>query len=83
MTNFSFIELAVKYIINWQESQYYTSINWNKAYAGVTDWWQNTGIENPKLLAAAVLYWGPVYCSQCSCSKIYLIAKDYFEEKEI
>lgn len=81
MTNYSTIGMAVEYIIQWQEATYHTSMSWNQACAGVTNWYMNTDIGDPRELAACVLQYGVKYYP-VSYDEIKVVTADYFRDYE-
>ncbi len=61
MKNYSVIEKAAKIVIDSQEASTGTSMPWEDAYKGVSNWYNNTDITSPTLLAACVLKFGITY----------------------
>ena len=81
MVNYSTIGMAVEYVIQWQEATYHTSMSWNQACAGVTNWYENTDIVDPWELAACVLHYGVKYVP-VSYTDVRIITADYFSDNE-
>ena len=80
MTNHSLIEKAAKMVIDTQERAYHTSMSWSDAYMGATNWYNNTDITSPYMIAACVLKFGVGY-RPVSFNEIMEASKQF--EKEI
>ena len=81
MTNYSIIGMAVEYVLQWQEVKYGFCMTWNQACAGVTNWYENTDIADPRELAACVLHYGVKY-HPVSYDEVRMITADYFRDNE-
>ena len=81
MVNYSIIGMAVEYVLQWQETKYGFCMTWNQACAGVTNWYENTDIVDPRELAACVLHYGMNYVP-VSYDDVRIINADYFRDNE-
>ena len=61
MRNESVIAKAAKIIVDTQEATSHTSMTWDEAYQGATNWYNNTDLTSPFMIAACVLKYGIYY----------------------
>ena len=74
--NESVVAKAAKIIVDTQEVKSHTSMSWEDAYKGASNWYNNTDLTSPYMIAACVLKYG-IYYKVISFNDILQASKEF------